>query len=213
METDNLIENYQNLIWKIAQKFYGVDKEDLFQAGALGLLKAKRNYKASCGTKFSSYAVSYIFGEMYLLVTNKNLKYSKDMLKLYKLIEQTRYNLAQKLNKIPSNEEVAIFLEMPINDIDYACMVGVDIMSLDNTNEEERSIYEQISIDSGNIDDHILIEEGLSLLDASESEIIRSRYFEDLTQAEIAKKLQMTQVMVSRYEKRGKEKMRAFMTM
>lgn len=209
---NDFIKDYENLIWDIAKRFYGVEKEDLFQAGALGLIKAKRNYKTDSNAKFSTYARNYIFGEMYQLVSNKNLKYNKDMLRLYSLIEKTRYKLAQQINKIPTDDEVAIYLDIPVSDIEYAKMIGKEIMSLDE-DSEERSFYETIPANMPSLDDKIMIEEGLSVLSEDEMQIIHSRYFEDLTQQEVARKLQMTQVMVSRYEKRGKEKIKDFLTM
>lgn len=213
MKDNNLIDTYKNLIWKIAGRFYGVEKDDLFQAGALGLLKALNNYKSDSGAKFSTYATNYIFGEMYLLTTNRNMKYSKDMLKLYKLIESTRYKLAQIMNKIPSNNELANYLEIPISDIEYATTMALEIMSLDSNQEESRSIHEMVEGKGDNIDERLFIEDSLDHLSESEKEIIKARYYEDLTQGEIARKLQMTQVMVSRIEKRGKEKLREYMTL
>ena len=153
METTLNINDYEKLIWKVANKFYGVEKEDLYQAGMLGLLKACKNYKNESNAKFSTYAMNYIFGEMYLLASNKNLKYSKDMLKLYKLIETTRYKLAQNYNKIPSNSELAEFLNMDVLDIDTAASIGESIMSLDSATTEERDYYEMIPGNNYNIDE------------------------------------------------------------
>ena len=103
MNYEKVIKDNEKMIWKIAGHFYGHSKEDLYQAGVVGLLKALKNYKKNGVTKFSTYAHDYIFGEMYLLSCNKNIKVSKDLLKLYKKVENARYVLAQKLNYIPSN--------------------------------------------------------------------------------------------------------------
>lgn len=211
METMLNVCDYEKLIWKVANKFYGVEKEDLYQAGMLGLLKACKNYKEESDAKFSTYAMNYIFGEMYLLASNKNLKYSKDMLKLYKLIETTRYKLAQNYNKIPSNNELANFLKMDVADVDLASKIGESIMSLDSATNEERDYYEMIPGINCDVDQQIFVEQLLELLDEEEREIIKSHYFEDMTQTEIARKLKMTQVMVSRYEKKGKEKIKKYM--
>ena len=211
MKIEDIIRGNTNLIYKIASKFYGVEKEDLFQAGILGLLKAYKNYQENGTTKFSSYAYEYIYGEMYLLAHNKSLKINKDILKLYSLIEKTRYQLAQKINKIPSTKEVADFLNYPQKVIDEAIMAGKEIMSLDS--DENKPYYETISTsENHNLDDQILISESLEMLLPSEKEIIKARYYEDLTQSEVARKLSMTQVMVSRYEKKSLSKMCEFMT-
>ena len=82
---NNLIEDYSKLIYSVSKKFYNVEKEDLYQAGYLGLIKAYNNYNEEYGL-FSSYAYKYIFGEMYeLSVKCRNIKLNKYYLKLYKL--------------------------------------------------------------------------------------------------------------------------------
>lgn len=201
------------MIWKIASHFYGVDKDDLFQAGIVGLLKALQNYKKNGVTKFSTYAHDYIFGEMYLLASNKNIKISKDILKLYKKIENTRYILAQKLNKIPNNLELSEFLGIPLEDINIAINSANVIMSLDSKDDDEKSLYESIRDKEEDLDTRILLNDSMEVLNEEEKDIIKSRYFEDLTQTEVARKLNMTQVMVSRYEKKGINKMREYLIM
>lgn len=210
MNVETLIKDNERLIYKIASKFYGADKDDLYQAGVLGLLKAFKNFNNSLDAKFTTYAYEYIYGEMYQLVNNKILKINKDILKLFRVIEKTRSALCQRLGKIPSNEEIASFLELDVKDVYEAINAGMEIMSLDS--EKERPYYEMISQKpSVEIDDEILISESLDSLTNDEKEIIKARYYEDLTQSEVAKKLCMTQVMVSRYEKKGLNKMQAFM--
>ena len=92
MTTNELIEAHMGLIKKIANKFYNVSREDLIQVGVIGLLKAYQNYKDTKSAKFSTYAYPYIFGEMYQLVnSNRDIKVSKELLKLYKVVQKTRY--------------------------------------------------------------------------------------------------------------------------
>ena len=213
MNNEKILKSNEKLIWKIANNFYGVDKNDLYQAGVVGLLKAIKNYKDNGVTKFSTYAHDYIFGEMYLLANNKNIKVSKDILKLYKKIESTRYILAQKLAKIPSNLEMAEILGLSVHDIDMACMSANTIMSLDIDEEDSRGAYEKIEAKTNDFETKILVDDSFAVLNDDEKNIIRSRYYEDLTQQEVAKKLNMTQVMVSRYEKKGINKMREYLTL
>ena len=209
MNIESLIKCNTNLIYKIAQSFYGVPKEDLFQAGVLGILKAYKNYKRDGEVKFSSYAYDYIYGEMYTLVNNKTIKVNKDILKLYKTIEKTRYTLAQKYNRVPSNKEIAMFLEIPEKNINDAILAGKEIMSLDN---DKLPLIDIIKIEEKtSLDDKILLSEGLEILSDDERKIIKARYYEDLTQSQVARKLSMTQVMVSRYEKKGLSKMQAYL--
>lgn len=210
MTTNELIQTYMGLIKKVASKFYNMDKEDLIQVGVIGLLKAYQNFRDTSEAKFSTYAYPYIFGEMYTLVnSNRNIKVSKDLLKIYKCVEKTRYELAQRMGRVPTNEEVALFLELDVNLVNDAVVSASAMMSLDDE-ASELNLHEVIPDKKVvNVDLKIDLDDSFKVLNSSELEIIKSRYFEDLTQSEVAKKLNMTQVMVSRYEKKSLEKMKA----
>jgi RNA polymerase sporulation-specific sigma factor len=212
MNLNNIVELNKGLIYKIANKFYGIDKDDLFQAGALGIMKAYKNYHENGNTKFSTYAYDFIFGEMYNYVyMQKQIKISKDYLRLYKEIEKTKYSLAQKLNRIPSNEEIALFLELDIELINSVIESTNIVMSLDKQTDTDRSIYESIPYQENlSLDDKLDINDSIETLNDDEKQIIKYRYFEDLTQSEIADKLNMTQVMVSRYLKKGINNLRKY---
>ena len=175
-------------------------------------MKAYENYKKEANTKFSSYAYPFIFGEMYNLAMQRQIKISKDYLKLYKSIEMARYSLAQKWGFIPNNEQLALYLEKDIVEIEQAILAGsIMVSSLDKANDDERSIYETVAKEEVmSWDDQIAIHEGLEQLTEEERQILKYRYFEDMTQSEAARKLKKTQVMVSRYEKKGIDKMREF---
>ncbi len=211
MKYENIIKDNEKMLWKMTNYFYGVDKNDLFQAGVVGLLNALKKYKQNGTTKFSTYAYPYIFGEMFMLASNRDLKISKDILSLYKKVEEQRYKIAQNIGKIPSNLELAEYLGLSLEEIDLACMSASAIMSLDASGDDERNAYECISSKTEDIDTKILVDDSFAVLTDDEKNIIRSRYFEDLTQQEVARKLNMTQVMVSRYEKKGINKMREYL--
>ena len=213
MTITDVVNANKGLIYKIAGQFYNVDRDDLYQAGVLGVMKAYKNYKKNGTTKFSTYAYEFIFGEMYALAYSQNqIKVSRDLLRLYKSIEMSRYSLAQKLNRVPTNEELAIYLEKDITVIEQAIQAASIVMSLDyKENDDERSIYETIPTkESLSLDEQLTIQDGLETLSEDERNILEYRYFEDLTQSEVARKLNMTQVMVSRYEKKGISKMRDY---
>lgn len=212
MTTNELIMANMALIKKISSKFYNYDREDLIQVGIIGLLNAYKHFKDNGNTKFSTYAYPYIFGEMYNLVnSSRSLKVSKDLLKIYKMVEKTRYTLAQKLGYIPSNEEVALFLEEDVSKVNEAINSAEALIRLDDE-ASELNLHEVIADTSvNNTDLKIDLDSSFKVLDSEEQEIIKARYYEDLTQSEVAKKLNMTQVMVSRYEKKSLEKMRMAM--
>lgn len=209
MTTNELIDAHMGLIKKIANKFYNVSREDLIQVGVIGLLKAYQNYQDTKSAKFSTYAYPYIFGEMYGLVnSNKDIKVSKEMLKLYKVVEKTRYELAQRVGYVPTDREVAQFLELDANLVSEAVLCSQSMIFLDDE-ASELNLHEVIADKhSVDVDLKIAIDDSFKVLEAQEKEIIRARYYDDLTQSEVAKKLNMTQVMVSRYEKKAMEKMK-----
>jgi RNA polymerase sporulation-specific sigma factor len=215
MTSEELIESNKGLILNICNKFYNAETEDLFQVGAQALLQAYKNYRSDGTTKFSTYAYPYIYGAMYALVSNNNsLKINQYLLKVRKLTEKTRYELAQKYNRIPTNHELSLYLEIPEDIIDQATMSMDSVKSLDAEGDNERNYYETIGSEINvSIDDKLDIDDSLKRLSDSEREIIKARYYSDMTQSEVARKLNMTQVMVSRYEKKGIEKMRQYMMM
>jgi len=192
---------------KIASKFFDVPKEDLYQAGVIGIIKAYKNYKQDSTTKFSTYAYNYIYGEMYELANNlRSIKLSKDVLKIYKQIEKTKYLLAQQLNRIPSIQEISSYLQIDELLINQIINSTNQIMSLDE--DEKRPLYETVSTETKIPQSQIIdIKDSINTLDDCEKEIIKYRYFKDYTQSETAKILGISQVKVSRYEKKSLTKM------
>ena len=215
MTQQEIIEANKGLIIKVSSMFYNAEQEDLFQVGAEAQLKAYKNYKGDGTTKFSTYAYPYIYGAMYSYASSNNsIKINQYLLKVRKLAEKTRYDLAQRLGRIPNNSELALFLEMDENIINQATLSTDCVRSLDEQPTDERSYYETVSSEESiSWDDRLDIASSMDRLDDSEREIIKARYYKDMTQSEVARKLNMTQVMVSRYEKKGIEKMRQYMTM
>ena len=213
MTTEELIKENLPLIKHIAQNFYNVSFEDLLQAGAMGILKAYKKYRQNGTTKFSTYAYDYIFGEMYdFVMKDRKIKVNKEILRLAKKIEIAKNALSLKMNRMPTYEEVASFLELSPLQVREAILATNEFISLDGQKEEERSLYETIpSLEKISLDDKIALQDGINELSESEQSIIRYRYFDDLSQSETAKKLGMTQVMVSRYEKKSLERLRVLM--
>lgn len=207
MELEQIITLNEKLIYKIASKFFDVPKEDLYQAGVIGIIKAYKNYKQDSTTKFSTYAYNYIYGEMYELANNlRSIKLSKDVLKIYKQIEKTRYLLAQQLNRIPSIQEISSYLQIDELLINQIINSTNQIMSLDE--DEKRPLYETVSTETKIPQSQIIdIKDSINTLDDCEKEIIKYRYFKDYTQSETAKILGISQVKVSRYEKKSLTKM------
>ena len=207
IELEQIITLHEKLIYKIASKFHEVSKEDLYQAGIIGIIKAYNNYNKQSDTKFTTYAYNYIFGEMYELANNtRTIKLNKNILKTYKKIEQAKQHLTQKLGYYPSIQEVSSFLSIPETIIHEIETCTNTIMSLDSN--EERSVYETIPNPNETITtDNIDLKDSLGILTEEEKQIINYRYYKDFTQSETARILGMSQVTVSRYEKKSLTKM------
>ena len=204
MTIDIPIEEFKPLIKSIASNFYGVEYNDLYQAGVLGLIQAYKNYKSDGKTKFSSYAYKYIFGEMYnYMLSAKALKQNRDLLKLTKLIEKTNVYLTQSLGKVPTTLEIAKYLNIDPNLINMAISSTYSILSLDSELDNDSSLYNTIKDDKENKLDYLDLKWSVDNLEEPYKSIIKLRYFNDYTQQEVAKKLKLTQVMVSRYEKKS----------
>ena len=199
-----LIKDNERLIYSIAKYFRNYNSiEDLYQAGCLGLVTAYYKYNPNMNCKFTTYAYPFILGEMRKLVReDKGIKISREITKLNLKIEKAYILLSQKLMKEPSIQEIANFLEIPEYYISEALLSSNSIKSIDEpVNSEGRDItLQEIIGESENIDDLILLKEGLQSLSKEEKIIIDNRYMRDYTQSETAKIIGTSQVQVSRKE-------------
>lgn len=199
-------QDYVNMIYKIAHKYsFGSDFEDLCQVGQIGLMKAYEKYDVSYGSDFSSYAYIYIKGEILKYIReNKVIKVSKDLLSLNKSVSNAREVLTQKMMRTPTNEELALFLEIPEEKITEASMATEYVRSLDyelNDDGKELTMYDSVRYDEKGYNDDILdLREELSRLPEEEQKLIFARYYEDKSQQETSEILGMSQVQVSRHE-------------
>ncbi len=211
MKEQIIIEN-QNLIYYVANFFKNYPyKDDLYQAGRLGMLKAYEKYDPNSDCKFTTYAYSYILGEMKKLVReDKGIKISREISKLNLKIEKAYVLLSQKLMKEPTINEIANYLEIPEYYVSEAISSLNKIKSIDepiNSDGKDLTLQDVIG-ESENIDDLILLKDSLKKLNNEERFIIDSRYNDDCTQEEVANKLGISQVQVSRKEKKVLEKLK-----
>ena len=211
-EITNLILNNERLIYSIANYFKNYNsKEDLYQAGCLGLITAYKKYNPSMNCKFTTYAYPYILGEMRKLVReDKCLKISREITKLNLKIEKAYILLSQKLMKEPSIEEIAHFLEIPEFYVSEAILSLNKIKSIDEpvNGEGKEFTLQDVIGESNNIDDLILLRDSLNKLTEDEKELINNRYVNDYTQSETSKIIGMSQVQVSRKEHKVLEKLK-----
>lgn len=207
-QLQNLIKDNEKLIYKITHFFTNCDsKDDLFQVGCIGLIKAYQNYKEGYNTKFTTYAYPYILGEIKKYIReDRGIKISRDISKLNLRIEKANILLTQKLMREPTTLELSNFLGIDEIYIIEALSSNNMIYSLDEQVEckdDSICLYDKVSsIENLDKDTLITLKEGLMSLDKTDYDIINNHYFKDLTQTEIAQLMGMNQVQVSRREKK-----------
>ncbi len=215
---DTIVKENLGLVWSMVRRFSnrGQDLEDLFQIGCIGLLKAIDKFDLSMDVRFSTYAVPMIIGEIKrYLRDNTMIRVSRSLKELAIKSKNMKESLNLSLGREPTLEELAGALEVPGEEL---------MMALEATAEVE-SLYKTIYQGDGNaillmdklednvskseeLLDRVVLQEALEALDEKDKTIIRLRYFMDKTQSEIAKELGVSQVQVSRLEKRILNQMR-----
>jgi len=197
---EQLIIEYEKLIYAVMKYFKNYsNKEDLFQVGFIGLVNAYNNYNPSINVKFSTYAYSYILGEMKKLVReDRGIKISRNISQLYSKIDKTIGYLSQKLMRTPTLQEIGQFLEIDEYLIIEALNSVNTLVDIDN-----------IQINN-NVDEYsnIILREELNKLSSEELDIITKRYMNDMTQSEVAISLGLSQVQISRKEHKVLEKLK-----
>lgn len=203
---EEVINSTSKMIYMIINKYFrGYDKEDLYQVGVLGVIKAYDNYKKDHNTKFSTYAYTYIYGEIYTYTNSlKGLKLARENFSLYKKINEAKNILSQRLMKEPTIYELSSFLELDYKLIENIINSMKNIDSLERTissDSKDLSLFDTISDEKDyyNID-YIMLNEEINNLPEPWNQIIKLRYFEDKTQSEVASILGMNQVEISRGE-------------
>ena len=214
---ENLIKEYESLIWAIAQKFpYYKNKEDLFQVGCVGLIESYKNFNKDLGTKFSSYAYFYILGEMKKLVReDKNIKISRDINKLNLRIEKVYYLLIQKLNRIPTTKEIAEAINVSEDLVVSALNARNAVQSMEepiNSDGKEITYHELIGDKKQDLDMLLDLKYELNNLPEDEKDLIYKRYLYNKTQSELARELNTSQVQISRKEQKILSKLRSNLT-
>ncbi len=203
---DQFIESNLPLVHSLCKRFVGrgVEYDDLYQAGCLGLVKAADGFDVERGLCFSTYAVPVILGEIRRIFRDGgSVKVSRSLKELSFKVTRTKTALELKLSREPTVSEIAVALGVSNEDITDALNASQATVSL--TYEGEDGICETDIPVAGPEDllsDKLLLQRAFKCLDSTEQQIIRYRYFEYLTQNETAKRLNMSQVQVSRAEKK-----------
>ena len=208
---ENIIENNIGLVWSVVKRFSGrgVEIEDLFQIGCIGLIKAIDKFDSSFNVKFSTYAVPMIIGEIRrYLRDNSKIRVSRSLKDIAYKALQYKDEYLLKYHKEPTTEEIAKHLN--IEEIDViisleAIQEPVSIYTpIYNNGGDEIFLIDQIpdtSISEEKRLKNMIIEEGIARLNPRLKGIILNRYYDNKTQMEIAEELGISQAQVSRLEK------------
>lgn len=220
---EELIEENNGLIWSIVKRFYGRghEPEDLYQIGCLGFIKSIKRFNTDFEVKLSTYAVPYMIGEIKRYIRDDGMvKVSRSIKELgIKIGELKREYLNKKGIEI-SIDEIAKELKISKEDVILAEEASKKPKSIENatyTNVKDGktiSVLDKISTNKDEeeiITNRLTLNELISNLNKREKEIILLRFYKDKTQAEVAKILGITQVQVSRIERRILENMRTKM--
>ncbi len=200
----------------------GYDAEDLFQIGSIGLLKAIDRFDLRYQTSFSTYAVPLIFGELRRFLRDDGLiKVSRTLKEQAYRIQQARQELELRLGCTPTLAELARHVGLSVSEVSAALASCEAAISFDSPIAPSGSAGKELTVqdslpdpgsDVENRVDRIALQEALTCLPETEAELIRLRYFQNQTQAQVGQLLDMSQVQVSRLEKKVLIKLRKEMT-
>lgn len=215
---EQLVEENIGLVWSLVRRFVnrGYDLEDLFQIGSIGLIKSIDKFDTSFGVRFSTYAVPMILGEIKRFLRDDGMiKVSRSLKDVAYKARLKKEELVRELDREPTISEIAAGLEMEVEEIVLAMEANTEVESLQAVihQGEGRPITLSDKVDQSpkeqeNIMDRLLLGELIEQLEPQERQIIMFRYFQDRTQTEIAELLGISQVQVSRIEKRILKRMR-----
>lgn len=213
-----LVEENVGLIWSVVRRFQGrgYDSEDLFQIGSIGLLKCIDHFDLSREVKFSTYAVPLIMGEIKRFLRDDGMvKVSRSLKEInYKVKKETEI-YQKEHHREPTLQEISVTLQIDESDILMAMESGQEISSLHQviyqSDGDEIHLEDKIEQQNDEIEEAVnrmYISQLLNHLEEKEKTLIELRYFENKTQSVVAEILGISQVQVSRLEKKILEKLR-----
>ncbi len=213
-----LVEENSGLIWSIARRFFGrgVDPDDLYQLGCVGFLKAIEGFDEGYGTRFSTYAVPKISGEIRRFLRDDGmLKVSRSIKEQAQQIRSARTELEQRIGREPTISELARETGMSAEDIAFAETATGPAESLQRETGEDGFTLELVLGDYGaeeKLVEHVALRAAIEKLPERERQVVALRYYHGMTQQNCAKVLHVSQVQISRLERRAVEELRKMLS-
>ncbi|HAX74021.1 MAG TPA: RNA polymerase subunit sigma [Firmicutes bacterium] len=212
-----LVTNHIDLVWSVVHKFghLDVDKEDLFQIGCIGLLKSIQQFDTSYETTLSTYAIPLIIGEIRAFIREQSpIKISRSIKSNIHKIQEIKDQLNKVLEREPTIKEIANASDLTEEQIILALNAPMTVSSLDNFERDDMPLIERIpnKEEGMKLEQKIVLKQLVSTLDPIEKLLIYLRFDLGYTQSEVAKRLEMNQVAVSRLEKKVLQDLKVKMT-
>ncbi len=214
---EKLLLANSGLIWSIVRRFLGrgIDNDDLYQLGCVGFIKAIHGFDTEYGTRFSTYAVPKIMGEIRrFLRDDGTVKVSRGIKEKAMLIRSAHESLTQKLGREPLLSELSEVTGLSAEEIAVA----------ENATGAAESLHSEISEDGFSLEsilgdydyeeklmETVALKEAIEKLDKKEQAVIYLRYYRGMTQSNTAKILKVSQVQISRLERRAIEQLKKFL--
>lgn len=214
---EQLINENSGLIWSVARRFIGrgAETDDLYQLGCLGFLKAVEGFDLEFGTQFSTYAVPKISGEIRrFLRDDGTLKVSRSLKEQAASIRSVRSKLTTLLGREPTIQELSDQTGFSPEEIAMAETATAATESIQQETGEDGFCLENVLTDTESEEqmvEKIALRQAVEKLPERERLVIQLRYYHSLTQQRVAKVMNVSQVQVSRIEKKALEKIREFM--
>jgi RNA polymerase sporulation-specific sigma factor len=208
---ERIVKENSGLVWSVVKRFSGrgYEAEDLFQIGSIGLLKCIQKFDMQYDVKFSTYAVPMIMGEIKRFIRDDGMiKVSRPLKELAIKAKYAQESFVGKNGRQPTISELANEVGAEVEELVVAMEAGMEVESLYSTihQGDGNPIYLIDKLDQNddgtNMVDSIAIKQIINKLKPNERQIIMLRYFQDKTQMEIAKEIGVSQVQVSRIERR-----------
>jgi RNA polymerase sporulation-specific sigma factor len=212
--SETLVNENAGLIWSVAKRFIGrgTETEDLYQLGCIGFLKAVEGFDLEFGTQFSTYAVPKIAGEIRRFLRDDGaIKVSRTIKEHAASIKSMRNHLTTALGREPTIQEIARQTGLTAEEIALAETATAGTESLSRQLGEEGFSLENILSDTETEEkllERISLRQAMDRLPERENMVIKLRYFHGLTQERVSKVLQVSQVQVSRIEKKALSNLR-----
>lgn len=204
MTRDELILNNLGLVGSCASRFMskGIDYEDLYSSGCVGLIKAADGFDESLGFAFSTYAVPSILGEIRRLFRDGGaVKISRSLKEKARELQVVKESLEKQLGVEPTISEIAKKMGLSVSETAQLICIAQPVVSLTSDDDSEKQIDIPAEDEYSPIDDRLSLEQVINCLPENDRKLIRLRYFDGLTQSKTASILGVSQVQVSRREK------------